>query len=127
MTTLADLTPGEQVLFAFAVTAVDPAAGISLGLYGPGRILAATAVIAPSGAMTGQLAAAPAQVPVTVVTGFTPVSVGDIMTSDTTGETMVCRWSQIGPDGTVTWSAAPGHQVIYPARGWTVAGHADGF
>jgi hypothetical protein len=124
--TLADLKPGDQFLFACQVTTLD-ASGLGLALYGPGRTEAAAAVIAPSGVMTGQLAAPPGQVPVTVITGYAPVAVGDIMTSDATGETMVCRWSQIGPDGTVTWSAAPGHQVIYPARGWTVAGHADGF
>jgi hypothetical protein len=127
VTTLADLQPGDEFLFACQVTSLDPTAGLGLALYGPGRVEAATAVIAPTGVMTGQLAAAPAQVPVTVITGFAPVTVGDILVNDATGETMLCRWSQIGPDGTVTWAAAPGHQVIYPARGWTVAGHADGF
>jgi hypothetical protein len=124
-TTLADLEPGVQFLFACSVTALDPAAGLSLALYGPGRVEAATAVIAPTGVMTGQLAAPPDQVPVTVVTGFAPVSVGDIMQNDATGETMVARWSQISPDGTVQWAAAASHRVIYPATGWTTIGHAD--
>lgn len=127
MTTLADLQPGNQFLFACAVTAADQTAGLTLALYGPGRIQAATATISPAGAMSGQLAAPPDQVPVTVVTGFAPISTGDIMCSDATGETMVCRWSQIGPDGAVTWSASADHRVIYPAAGWTLAGHADGF
>lgn len=123
MTTLADLQPGDQFLFACAVTSVDATAGIGLALYGPGRAQAATAVISPSGAMTGQLSAPASQVPVQVVTGFAPVSVGDVMQNEQTGETAVCRWSQIGGDGTVTWASAPSHQVIYPAQGWTVIGH----
>jgi hypothetical protein len=125
VTTLADLVPGQQVLFAFAVTAVDPATGISLGLYGPGRILAATAVIAPTGVMTGQLAAPPDQVPVTVVTGFVPVSVGDVLEHAETGETAVCRWSQINADGTVAWASSAAHRVVYPGEGWTVISHVS--
>jgi hypothetical protein len=76
--------------------------------------------------MTGQLAAAPDQVPVTVVTGFTPVSVGDVLENGQTGETAVCRYSQITADGTVQWASAASHRVIYPAQGWTVIGHVDG-
>ena len=126
MTTLADLQPGQQFLFACQVTAVDQVTGLSLGLYGPGRVQAASAVISPAGVMSGQLAAPPGQVPVTIVTGFAPVSVGDIMQSDSTGETMVCRYSQINPDGTVIWSASPGRKVIYPAAGWSVISHVTG-
>ena len=97
-----------------------------MSLFGPASALAGSAVIAPSGVMTGQLAAAPAQVPVTLVTGFAPVAVGDVMQNDRTGETLVARWSQIGPDGTVTWASAAGHLVIYPAQGWTRVGHVTG-
>jgi len=122
MATLADLVPGDQFLFACSVTAVDQVTGLSLGLYGPGRALAATAVISPAGVMSGQLAAAPDQVPVTIVTGFAPVSVGDVL-ENTAGETLVARWSQISPDGTVTWSSSADHRVIYPAAGWSVIGH----
>ena len=122
MTTLADLTAGQQFLFACSVTAADQVTGISLGLYGPGRVQAATAVISPAGVMSGQLAAAPDLVPVTLVTGFAPVSVGDVMEA-VSGETMVCRWSQIDADGTVTWSSSADHRVIYPAAGWNIIGH----
>jgi hypothetical protein len=125
MTTLADLAAGQQFLFACQVTAVDQVTGISLALYGPGRIQAASAVISPAGAMTGQLAAAPNLVPVTIVTGFAPVSVGDVLENAATGENAVCRWSQIGADGTVTWSSATSHQVAYPAAGWTTIGHVS--
>jgi hypothetical protein len=75
--------------------------------------------------MSGQLSAAPGEVPVTVVTGFAPVSVGDVLANDRTGETLVARWSAIGPDGSVTWSAAPVPQVTYPSAGWTVIGHVS--
>ena len=122
MTTLADLTLGQQFLFACSVTAADQVTGISLGLYGPGRVQAAAAVISPAGVMSGQLAAPPDQVPVTLVTGFAPVSVGDVM-ENAAGETLVARWSQISPDGTVTWSSSADHRVIYPAAGWTNIGH----
>jgi hypothetical protein len=125
VTTLADLQAGDEFLFACQVTALDGTTGISLALYGPGRVMAAAAVIAPTGVMTGQLAAAPGDVPVTVVTGFAPVSVGDVLSNDRTGETMVCRWSAIGADGAVTWSSAPVPQVTYPSAGWTVIGHVS--
>lgn len=126
MTTLADLVTGQQFLFACQVTSTDPMTGTAITLFGPARAQAGTAVISPAGVMSGQLAAAPAQVPVTVVTGFAPVSVGDLMQSGVTGETMVCRWSQIGSDGTVTWSASVDHRVVYPAAGWTVVAHVNG-
>ena len=125
MTTLADLQAGEQFLFACQVTAVDQVAGLSLGLFGPGRVQAASAVISPAGVMSGQLAAPPDQLPVTMVTGFAPVSVGDVMQNSVTGETMVCRYSQINPDGNVIWSASPSRQVIYPAAGWSIIGHVS--
>lgn len=125
MTTLADLAAGQQFLFAVQITAVDQGTGISLALYGPGRVQAATATISPAGVMTGQLAAAPDQVPVTVVTGFAPVSVGDVLENGESGETAVCRWSVIQEDGTVLWSSSAGHRVVYPAEGWTVISHVD--
>ena len=123
MTTLADLAAGEEFLFACQVTSNDPAAGMGLALYGPGRQQAGTAAISAAGVMSGQLAAALSQVPVTTVTGFAPVGAGDVLQNDQTGETMVCRWAQIGADGSVTWSASAARQVTYPARGWTVIGH----
>ena len=125
MTTLADLQPGMQFLFACSVTSVDPVAGMGLDLYGPERTIAATAVISPAGVMSGQLAAPPDQVPVTVVTGFAPVSVGDVMENEATGETAVARWSEISPDGTVTWSSSGAHKVIYPGTGWHLIGHVN--
>lgn len=125
MTTfLAGLAAGDQFLFAASVTAID-AAGFHLALFGPAATPAASALIGPDGAMSGQLALPAAQVPVTVVTGMAPVSVGDVLESQRTGETAVCRWSQVAADGTVTWSSASVHQVAYPAAGWTVIGHVS--
>ena len=126
MTTLADLAEGDQFLFACQVTSVDVTDGIGIALYGPDRTQAGAAVIVPDGSMTGQLAAAPDQVPVTAVTGFTPVGTGDVLVQGTSGETVVCRWSQIQADGTIVWSSSAQHQVIYPAVGWTVIAHVDG-
>lgn len=122
MTFLSDLKAGDQFLFAASVTAVD-GAGFHLSLFGPAATPAATAVIGPDGSMTGQLALPAAQVPVTVVTGFAPLSVGDVMESQRTGETAVVRWTQVDADGTVTWASSASHQVIYPAQGYTVIGH----
>jgi hypothetical protein len=122
MTTLADLVVSDQFLFACQVTTKD-VNGLALALYGPGRVQAATALIAPSGAMTGQLASTPDQIPITKVTGFVPVTVGDVMQNTVSGETLVCRWSQIGNDGTVTWSSSPSHRVVYSASGWVPIGH----
>lgn len=124
MTTLADLAPGSQFLFVARVTSAD-AAGFHLDLFGPAAEVAGSALIGPDGAMSGQLALPAAQVPVTLVTGLAPVSPGDVLESQRTGETAVCRWSQVAADGTVTWSSAAAHQVVYPASGWSVIGHAD--
>lgn len=125
MTTLADLGAGDQFLFAVQVTAVDQVTGFSLALYGPGRVQAAAATISPAGVMAGQLADTPDQVPVTLVTGFVPVGVGDVLEREDTGETAVCRWSQIQPDGTVLWSSSAARRVVYPASGWSVIGHVS--
>lgn len=124
MTSLADLRAGDQFLFAAQVTAID-GAGFHLALFGPAAAAAGTAVIGPDGVMSGQLALPAGQVPVTVVTGLAPVATGDVLESAATGETAVCRWSAVAPDGTVTWSSSAAHRVIYPASGWTVIGHAD--
>lgn len=124
MATLADVRRGDVFLAGLRCSAADQAAGLTLGLYGPHRDKMADAQITPAGVITGQLAAAPGLIPVQLVTGYAPVSVGDVLQSST-GETMVCQWTQAGPDGTVLWSSSAGHHVVYPAAGWTVAGHVD--
>lgn len=124
MTTLADLQAGDQFLFIAQVTSIDTA-GYHLALYGPGSVQAATAGIDPTGVMSGQLALAANQIPVTVVTGFAPVTVGDVLTSNRTGETMVARSSWIAADGTPMWSNTVDAQVAYSADGWTVIGHVS--
>jgi hypothetical protein len=125
MTTLADLAPGEQFLMACQVVTIDPVIGMTLSLFGPASAQAGTAVIAPSGAMTGQLMTTPSQVPVDIVTGLAPTTVGDVLTNDTTGETVVCRWSQITPGGQSVWSSSADHLVVYASSGWTVIGHVS--
>ena len=124
MAALADLHAGDEVLFVAQVLAID-GAGFHIGLYGPDRSLAGTVIIGPDGTFTGGLAAAPADVPVTLVTGFTPVSAGDVLASDSTGETMVARAVRVNPDGSYLWSSSPDFRVAYPAAGWSIIGHVD--
>jgi hypothetical protein len=122
VTTLAEITTGQEFLFACQVTATDTA-GMHLALYGPRLVQAATALIAPDGSMTGQMTAPADQVPVTVVTGFTPVTPGDVLQNDVNGTTMVCRWSVVQQDGTVQWAPSADAAVTYPAAGWSVIAH----
>jgi hypothetical protein len=123
MKTIADLSVGDQFLFACKFTGADQN-GVHLELYGPSAMLAATAAINGAGAMTGSLAAPPDQIPVTIVTGFVPVAEGDILQS-ADGATFVCMWSQIQPDGTVLWSNSADAKVKYPATGFTIVSHAS--
>ena len=126
MASLANVRPGESFVFVFRVTGVDPVNGISLDLYGPRNQKAATAVIAPDGSMAGNLADDPRQIQVTRVTGFTPVSVGDILENERTGETMIVRWTEINPGGQVLWSSSVATNAPrYNAKGWSVVGHID--
>jgi len=122
MTTLADVQAGDTVLFVAQASVIDTA-GIHIDLYGPDRALAGTVIIGPDGTFSGGLAAAPATVPVTLVTGFTPVSEGDVLASNETGETMVARAVRVTPDGAYLWSSAPDFKVAYPAAGWSIIGH----
>ena len=124
MTTLADLKVGNQFLFVCQVESITDN-GIGLDLYGPSNQLAAQALINPQGAMSGSLMNTPGEIPVTIVTGFVPFSVGDILQKDSSGETMLCRWSNITPEGVITWSASVTHEVVYSSDGWSVIGHFD--
>lgn len=124
MTTLADLAIGDQVLFAFEVTAIDPTNGVSMNLYGPSASLAASGVISPTGALTGQLANPANQTPVTKVTGFAPIAVGDVL-QDGDGNTYVAMWSQIQPDGSTLWAYDAQATVKLPGTGYTNVGHVN--
>ena len=124
MTTLADLPPGDQFLFVGLITAID-SSGFHMTLYGPESAAAATALIDTNGVMTGQLEAPANQAAVTVVTGFAPLSVGDVVVSDRTGETVVVRSAWITHDGVSMWSSTADAKVAYPATGWTVIGHVS--
>ena len=124
MTTLADVTAGQVILFACQVASID-AAGYHMALYGPQRALAGTVIIGPDGSFTGGLAAAPASVPVTVVTGWVPISPGDVLCNDGNGETVVARAVRVGPDGTYTWSSSLTGGATYQAAGWSIVGHVS--
>ena len=122
--TLDEVDTGQQFLFVCLAGTIDDT-GMVLSLYGPSNVLAATAKINADGSMTGQLMAPPDEVPVILVVGFIPFSVGDVLMKDASGETMVCRWSSIATDGDTTWSASENHAVIYASDGWSIIGHVD--
>ena len=124
MTVLTDLTYGDQFLFVAQVTSID-GAGYHLSLYGPGAVQAATALVTAGGVMSGQLTADVSVTPVTTVTGFAPVSVGDVLSSDRTGETLVARAAWITPAGQSMWADTPDAKVAYPATGWTILAHVN--
>ena len=124
MTVLTDLSFGDQFLFVASVTAID-GDGYHLALYGPGSVQAATALIGPTGVMSGQLNADASTIPITVVTGFAPVTAGDVLSSNRTGETLVARAAWITTSGQSMWADTPDAKVSYPAAGWTVIGHVD--
>jgi hypothetical protein len=125
MTTLADVRKGDVFLAGIRCTTADQVAGLTVALYGPDRAKMADGQITPDGTITGTLAAAANLIPVQLVTGFAPVSVGDVLENQQSGETAVCRWSQIRADGSVAWSSSAAARVKYPAAGWTVVGHVD--
>lgn len=125
MAALADVRKGDVFLVGIRCTGAAVDTGLAVNLYGPGRNQMATGQIAPDGTITGSLATTPDQIPVQLVTGFAPIDVGDVMENENTGETLVCRWSEIRPNGSVLWSASASRKVIYRASGWTVVGHLD--
>ena len=125
MTTLADLAAGQAFMFVAQVTAIDTA-GTHLSLFGPASAAGGTALMDPNGVLTGQLTSPAGQIPVQVVTQFTIVSEGDVLSSDATGETVVARRVTVQPDGSCQWSSAPSGGVIYTTNGWTVIGHVTG-
>jgi hypothetical protein len=124
VTTLADIQPGQAFMFVAQVTAID-GAGTHLSLFGPASAAGGTALMDPSGVLTGQLTSAPADIPVTVVTQFATVSAGDVLQNDGTGETVVARAVAVQDDGSYQWSPAPAGGVVYLTAGWTIIGHVD--
>lgn len=125
MTALSDVRRGDQFLLAFRCTAVNSTDGLSLNVFSVNRAQAAQEVISPAGLITGQLAKPPDQIPVSLVTTFASVAIGDILSNLDTGETMVCRFAQMKGDGSVQWSSSPNGSVIYSTDGWSVIGHVD--
>ena len=124
MTALADLAAGQAFMFVAQVTAIDTA-GVHLSLFGPASAAGGTALMDPSGVLTGQLTSAASQIPVTVVTQFAAVSSGDVLSNDTSGETLVARTVTVQPDGSYLWSSSPAGGVQYRTDGWTIIGHVS--
>jgi hypothetical protein len=122
MTALADLKAGQAFMFVAQVTLID-AAGTHLSLFGPASAAGGTALMDGNGVLTGQLTSPAAQIPVTVVTQFETVSVGDVLVNAVTGETMVARAVTVKPDGSYQWSPSASGGVVYTTSGWTVIGH----
>ena len=124
MTALADLTAGQAFIFVAQVTAIDTA-GVHLSLFGPASAAGGTALMDPTGVLTGQLTTPAAQIPVTVVTQFAAVSVGDVLANDTSGETVVARAVTVQADGSYLWSSSLAGGVQYRTGGWTIIGHVS--
>lgn len=124
MATLAELQAGEQFPLIFQVVEVT-ADGVRLNLYATSSSPIANITVAPDGTWTGSTGQPLNQVPVTIVPGSSPVSVGDVLENNDTGETSVCRWSAISSDGSVIWSTSVNHTVVYQTAGWSVIGHAE--
>jgi hypothetical protein len=124
VTALSDLTAGQAFIFIAQVTAID-AAGVHLSLFGPASAAGGSALMDPAGVLTGQLTSPAAQIPVTVTTQFATISVGDVLSNNTSGETMVARAVQVQPDGSYQWSSSPAGGVVYRPEGWSVVGHVS--
>jgi hypothetical protein len=124
VTALADLTAGQAFMFVAQVTLKD-AAGTHLSLFGPASAAGGTALMDANGVLTGQLTSPAAQIPVTVVTQFAQVSVGDVLSNDVTGETAVVRAVTVTPDGSYQWSSSPSRGVVYRTAGWTIIAHVN--
>lgn len=124
MTVLADLAAGQAFIFVAQVTAIDTA-GVHLSLFGPASAAGGTALMDPSGVLTGQLTTPANQIPVTVVTQFAAVSAGDVLSNNATGTTLVARAVAVQPDGSYLWSSSPAGGVQYRTDGWTIIGHVS--
>jgi hypothetical protein len=125
MTVLSDVRRGDQFLLAYRCTDRDATTGLTFNVYSAARTRFGQMIMSPAGVITGQLDTTPDQLPVSLVTGFSQVALGDVMSRHETGETMVCRWVNMKLDGTVQWSASPSGQVVYGADGWSIIAHVD--
>lgn len=126
MTTLGDILAGEAFVIIARVTGRGPA-GITASLFTASATPAGQFTIAAAdGTITGQITAVPpASTPVTKVTRWTVVAVGDILQRDQTGETMVARAVDVAADGTFVWYASTARRAGYTVEGWTRIGHTD--
>ncbi len=125
MTALADLKAGDAFILLARVTAID-VTGYTLTYYGPDSSPQGTMTIDPAGVFGGQLAAPPAQVPVTPVPAFNAVAVGDVLVRGDGSVTLVARRVRLTPAGAYEFSAALSGGQWTGLDGWGVAGHVDG-
>lgn len=123
MAVLSDLGVGDAFVMLSRVSALDQVTGMTLVLFGPDRQPQAQIIVSPAGVMSGQLANPANQTPVNVVTRFRTISVGNVMVSQRTGETMVVRQVSIQPDGTFLWASSVVQPVWYTTEGWQLAGN----
>jgi hypothetical protein len=122
VTTLADLGVGDAFVLLARVTALDQVTGMTVTFFGPDRAPQGQLVISPTGVLSGQLATAPAATPVHPVTQFRAVSVGSVLVSRGTGETMVARKVRIMGDGSYQWASSLPGGVWYTTDDWQVVG-----
>ena len=123
MPMMSEVPVGQQFPFVSQVSANSATTGMDLTLYGQDHEQVATINISPTGTVTGTMSMDPSTIPVTIIESFTPVTPGDVLSNDNTGETLVCRWSKTKPDGSVIWGASLNQSVVYSPVGWSVIGH----
>lgn len=123
MPMMSEVAVGQQFPFVSQVTTNSTTTGMVLTLFGQDHEQVATISIALDGTVTGTMDMDPSTIPVTVIEEFTPVTPGDVLSNDNTGETMVCRWSKTKQDGSVIWGASLDQSVVYSPVGWSVIGH----
>lgn len=123
MPMMSEVAVGQQFPFVSQVTTNSTTTGMVLTLFGQDHEQVATISIALDGTVTGSMDMDPSTIPVTVIEEFTPVTPGDVLSNDNTGETMVCRWSKTKQDGSVIWGASLDQSVVYSPVGWSVIGH----
>lgn len=123
MPMMSEVLVGQQFPFVSQVTTNSTTTGMVLTLFGQDHEQVATISIALDGTVTGSMNMDPSTIPVTIIESFTPVTPGDVLSNDNTGETMVCRWSKTKQDGSVIWGASLDQSVVYSPVGWSVIGH----
>jgi hypothetical protein len=121
MAILTTLPVGSLFLLGARVASRSVQQGIGLTLYAADKTPVATLQLVPDLTITGLISVDPATIGVTTITR--PFAVGDVVTSDVTGETMVVRASWVDVEG-FFWSNTTDRSPVYSTRGWTAVGTA---